>query len=330
MSKKKSSKKPKVLNSDCLSFDKAKLASSNNQLNKQTNLDNEKKHSADSSESIEVIAGRYQLERILGVGGMAIVYRAFDRLAAHLNHPSPYVALKMFKQEFGSFADASYLLYSEYALLASLKHPHIIKAFQFDIDSQTECAFITLELLQGSTLEQWLVENPLGTDFIKIKPMLLEIINAVAHSHEQHIIHGDLKPSNIMLTQQGCTLFDYGLGQMLEGALSKLPKISRKRFDAWTPRYAAPELSEVITPTIKTDIFALSCIIYELISGKNPYYHEKEPRYTVPPERLGQLSKKQWSVLLNGLSIDPVKRTITAVELKEVLSKNKNPFFFWM
>lgn len=281
-----------------------------------------------SSKVVEVIAGRYQLERILGVGGMAVVYRAFDRLAAHLNHPSPYVALKMFKEEFSKFADASYLLYSEYALLSSLKHPHIIRPFQFDIDAATERAFITLEFLKGLTLEQWLVEHPLGGDFFKIKPMLLEIINAVAHGHEQSIIHGDLKPSNIMLTQQGCILFDYGLGQMLEGTLSKLPKISRKRFEAWTPKYAAPELLEDITLTTKTDVFALSCIIYELISGKNPYYYDKKTRYSLKPEKLKQLSKKQWAVLLNGLSVDPVERTVTAEDLKEALMANKKSFFF--
>ena len=309
-----------------LSLEREKLEAFNNKATEQSNkiITNDNT----SNKPSEIIAGRYQLERILGVGGMAVVYRAYDRLAAHLNHPSPYVALKMFKEEFSSFADASYLLYSEYALLASLKHPHIIKPFQFDIDSETERAFITLEFLKGLTLEQWLIEHPLGVDFFKVKPMLIEIINAVAHSHEQHIIHGDLKPSNIMLTQQGCILFDYGLGQMLEGELSKLPKISRKRFEAWTPKYAAPELLENITLTTKTDIFALSCIIYELVTGKNPYYSDKKTRYSLKPDKPKQLSKKQWGVLLSGLAVDPAERTASADDLRNALLLDKKRFFF--
>lgn len=280
-----------------------------------------------SSSAMQVVAGRYQLERILGVGGMAIVYRAYDRLAAHFNHPFPYVALKIFKDEFADFTDASYLLYSEYALLATLNHPNIIRAFQFDIDTTTERAFLTLEFLKGMTLDQWLVENPMGTCLSKITPILLEIINAVEYSHQHNIVHGDLKPSNIMLTQKGCVLFDYGLGQMLTGDLSILPKISRKRFNAWTPRYAAPELLEDITLTAKTDIFALSCIIYELLTGQNPYYIDKKTKYTIKPAKPKELSKKQWAALSCGLAIKPNDRVITAQELKIIFQSHKKRFW---
>lgn len=275
------------------------------------------------------MAGRYQLERILGVGGMAVVYRAFDRLAAHFNHPSPYVALKMFKEEFAGFSDASYLLYSEYALLADLSHQHIVRPYQFDIDSVTERAFLTLEFLKGMTLDQWLVENPMGVRLSKITPMLLEIIDAVSYGHQNNIVHGDLKPSNIMLTQKGCILFDYGLGQMLTGSLSVLPKISRKRFNAWTPKYAAPELLEDISLTTKTDIFALSCIIYELLTGKNPYYIDKKTKYTVKPFKPKELSRRQWKALSCGLAIKPDERVISAEELKCVFQIKKTSFLWF-
>lgn len=277
----------------------------------------------------KVLAGRYKLERILGVGGMAIVYRAYDKLAAHFKHPYPYVALKMFKEEFAGFADASYLLYSEYALLTSLNHPHIIKPFQFDIDAETERAFLTLEFLKGFTLEQWLADNPLGVSFTKIQPMLLEIIEAMCYSHQHNTIHGDLKPSNIMLTPDGCILFDYGLGQVLEGELATLPKISRKRFNAWTPKYAAPELLEDITLTTKTDMFALCCIIYELLTGRNPYYIDKKTKYSMFPLKPKDLSKKQWQALACGLAIKPGDRTIVVEELKEVFQTTSSSFYFW-
>lgn len=275
----------------------------------------------------DTIAGRYKIERILGVGGMAIVYRAYDKLAAHFKHPFPYVALKMFKEEFAGYADASYLLYSEYALLQALNHTHIIKTYQFDIDMESERAFMTLQFLKGLTLDQWLMENPLGGDFKKIKPMLLEVIDTLCYSHQHHIIHGDLKPSNIMLTQDGCVLFDYGLGQALAGELISLPKISRKRFNAWTPKYAAPELLEDVDLTVKTDIFALCCILYELLTGKNPYYIDKKTKYSIKPAKPNSLPKKVWRALACGLAVNPEQRTITTEELKELFQAKSYSLF---
>lgn len=277
----------------------------------------------------DTLAGRYKLERILGVGGMAVVYRAYDKLAAHFKHPFPYVALKMFKEEFAGFADASYLLYSEYALLTSLNHPHIVRPYQFDIDGESERAFLTLEFLKGGTLDQWLMENPTGAAFKKIQPMLLEVIDAMCYSHQHNTIHGDLKPSNIMLTQEGCILFDYGLGQVLVGDLARLPKISRKRFNAWTPKYAAPELLEDVSLTTKTDMFALCCIVYELLTGKNPYYIDKKTKYSVNPVKPKGLTKKQWQALACGLAIKSEERSITVEELRKEFSTNSSSFFFW-
>lgn len=275
----------------------------------------------------DVIAGRYKIERILGVGGMAIVYKAYDNLAAHFKHPFPYVALKMFKEEFAGYTDASYLLFSEYALLQALNHPHIIKTYQFDMDKEYKRVFMTLELLKGSTLDQWLMENPFGGDFKKIKPMLIELIDTISYSHQHHIIHGDLKPSNIMLTQAGCILFDYGLGQAVIGELTSLPKISRKRFNAWTPKYAAPELLEDIDLTMKTDVFAVCCIIYELLTGKNPYYIDKKTKYSLKPIKPVSLPKKVWRALACGLSVNPEQRTISAEEIKEALQVKSFSFF---
>lgn len=276
----------------------------------------------------ETLAGRYKLERILGVGGMAVVYRAFDRLAAHFNSPSPYVALKTFKEEFAGYTDASYLLYSEYALTTKLNHQHIVRAYQFDVDTESERAFITLEFLRGITLDQWLINNPLGVTFKKAKPMILELMDAMSHSHSLNILHGDLKPSNVMLTNEGCKIFDYGLGQALAGDMAKLPKISRKRFNAWTPKYAAPELLEDVAITTKTDMFALCCIVYELLTGKNPYYIDKKTKYSIKLVKPKDLPKKMWVALENGLATDPELRKITIDELKEAFSKfNRFRFF---
>lgn len=269
----------------------------------------------------EILADRYKLERILGVGGMCVVYRAYDILAKHFGNPSPYVALKTFTEEFAEFPDANYLLYSEYALTAKLCHLNIVSVYQFDVDAITERAFITLELLKGITLEQWLIENPCGAIWQHAKPLILPLLEIMEYSHQQGILHGDLKPSNVMLTDDGLKLFDYGLGQAIKGDMVKLPKIARERFNAWTPRYAAPELLEGSPLTEKTDIFALCCIIYEILSGKNPYFKDNSRQIISTPKKPKTLPKTAWRALSCGLSLDTEKRTITLPELSEIFKK---------
>ncbi|MNJ63866.1 Protein kinase domain protein [compost metagenome] len=120
-------------------------------------------------------------------------------------------------------------------------------------------------------------------------------------------------------------LFDFGLGQADAGVLSWLAHLSRERFNAWTPGYAAPELLEHGTLGAAADMYAVACLIYELASGKHPY--RRLPSTQARAEQLDRtltrpsnLPAHCWPALKNALAFDPAQRTISARQLQEAMA----------
>jgi serine/threonine-protein kinase Stk1 len=204
-----------------------------------------------------VLAGRYRLERLLGAGGMGAVYRAKDLLREQFADPEPYIALKVLSEAFAQVPDASALLYSEFALTRHLRHDNVLRMYSFEVDTECQRAFITMELMQGMTLDQLLCERPLGLPWRELRTIALPLLDALAYAHARGVLHGDVKPSNVMLGDDGLRLFDFGLGQAKEGTLPGLPHLSRDRINAWTPGYAAPELLEGKPLAASADVYGV-------------------------------------------------------------------------
>ena len=101
----------------------------------------------------DLLCKRYKIERLLGVGGMGAVYRAQDLLREQYGDPDPYVAIKTLNEEFAEYPDANALLYTEFALTSRLRHSNVIRLYAFDIDPDSQRAFITMEQLKGPTLD---------------------------------------------------------------------------------------------------------------------------------------------------------------------------------
>lgn len=190
-----------------------------------------------------ILCGRYQIERLLGVGGMGAVYRARDLLREQFGEPQPWVALKTLSEDFAEYPDASALLYSEFALTARLSHRNLVRFYSFEVDPACQRAFITMELLKGNTLDHVLHQYPSGLPWAEAQRLAVSLLEALRYAHDQGVLHGDLKPSNLMLGDDDIRLFDFGLGQAREGFLKGLPRLARSRFAAWTPRYAARNCS---------------------------------------------------------------------------------------
>ena len=280
----------------------------------------------------DLLSGRYRLQRLLGVGGMGAVYRARDLLREQFGDPDPFVALKVLNEDFADYPDASALLYSEFALTMRLRHPNVVRLYSFEVDSSCQRAFITLELMRGLTLDQLLCERPQGLPWGEFQEIALALLDALAYSHEQGVLHGDLKPSNVMLTESGLRLFDYGLGQAREGLVDGLPKLSRERFDAWTPRYAAPELLEGAPLSPATDLFAAACVLHELLGGSHPYRRlsakqAKLEQLDLQLQKPASLPRHCWSALRTALALTADERQITARELHEALRTTSSTGF---
>lgn len=279
---------------------------------------------ASVGEMPEVLAGRYRIERLLGAGGMGLVYRARDLLSEQFGEPDPYIALKILSEEFAESPDASALLYSEFALTRRLRHDNVLRLHTFEVDTECQRAFITMELMRGLTLDKLLCERPLGMPFKELRTLVLPLLDALVHAHEHGVLHGDMKPSNVMVSEEGVRLFDFGLGQAQEGLLPGLPHLSRDRFNAWTPGYAAPELLEGQPLSASADVYGAACVIYELAGGKHPFRRlpSTEARDAQLERELHaprHLPKHCWPALRTALAFDPKQRTITARQLRDAL-----------
>nr|WP_262410645.1 serine/threonine-protein kinase [Pseudomonas alcaligenes] len=259
----------------------------------------------------EVLCGRYRIERLLGVGGMGAVYRARDLLREQFGDPQPYVALKTLSEDFAEYPDANALLYSEFALGARLSQRHLIRLYSFEIDPPSQRAFITMELLKGNTLDHLLQQYPSGLPWSEARQVSLHLLEALQHAHSQGVLHGDLKPSNLMLGDSDLRLFDFGLGQAVAGFLTGLPRLSRSRFAAWTPRYAAPELLDGAPLSAAADVYAVACVIYELCSGQHPFRRQSAKQakaMELPLTAPADLPRSLWPALRAALAFDPARR----------------------
>lgn len=286
----------------------------------------------------ELLAGRYRIERLLGAGGMGTVYRARDLLSEQFGDPDPYIAVKILSEEFAETPDASALLYSEFALTRRMRHDNVLRLHSFEVDTDCQRAFITMELMRGLTLDKLLCERPLGLPWSELRKIVLPLLDALAYTHARGVMHGDMKPSNVMVSEEGVRLFDFGLGQAQEGVLHGLPQLSRERFNAWTPGYAAPELLEGQPLAASADIYGVACVIYELAGGKHPF--RRLPSTQARDEHLerelqapANLPKHCWPALHRALAFDAADRTITATQLRDALgatSSLRQRLRFWM
>ncbi|ATN12219.1 serine/threonine protein kinase [Pseudomonas lactis] len=272
-----------------------------------------------TASSSRLLAGRYHLERVLGSGGMGRVYRARDLLHEQLGEPCSKVAIKLLDEPISQCPDAHVLLYREFALARSLRHERVVRVFSFEVDTHSHVAFFTMELLQGVTLDRLLLECPYGLPWRELRPIALQLLDALVYTHQQDVLHGDVKPANVMVGEEGVRLFDFGLGHAQAEAAVGLPSVSRSRFNAWTPAYAAPELLAGGALTAAADLYGVACILYELAHGSRV----GKRAFTDRLPRPAQLPRHCWAALQAALAIDPQHRSITVAELRHVMGRNR-------
>ena len=270
-----------------------------------------------ASHSSRLLVGRYHLEHVLGRGGMGVVYRARDLLHEQLGEPCSNMALKVLDESLSRCPDAHVLLYSEFALARSLRHERVVRVFSFEVDTHSQIAFFTMELLHGVTLDRLLLECPYGLPWRELQPIALQLLDALVYTHQKSVVHGDVKPANVMVGDGGVRLFDFGLGHAQ--ATVDLPTVNRSRLNAWTPAYAAPELLAGGVLTSAADLYSVACILYELAHGKRVGERSSTRRLTRPV----QLPRHCWPALHLALATDPDQRTITVAELRAVMGRKR-------
>ena len=220
--------------------------------------------------SLGLLKDRFVLEKILGAGGMGVVYRATDLRKREAGDEDAAIAVKVLSRDFSGHPDALVALQREAKKAQLLAHPNVITVYDFDRDGDT--VFMTMELLSGESLRSYL-ERCAGR--AQRRTEQLSIIRQLAlglrYAHSKGLVHCDLKPDNIFLTDKGqVKILDFGIARACSD------EYYRDHFDAgelgaYTPRYASPGIVQGSRPEPGDDVYALGLIACELLGGRHPY-----------------------------------------------------------
>jgi hypothetical protein len=268
-----------------------------------------------------VIRRRYALERLIGSGGMGQVWRAKDLVSEQARDPNPFVALKLLNADFESDPDAFIALQRETRKAQELAHPNIITVFAFDIDdSQTGRAFMSMELLEGETLDAVVRRHGRGLPRKEALPIILGMARALEHAHKKGIVHSDFKPGNVFLTSSGVPkVLDFGIARAANvgGTERQADPFDAGVLGGLTLLYASPGMIEYRDPHPADDVYALGLVAYELLAGRPPFERRSavEARDAkLAPARIRALRRYEWRAIARALEFDPAKRWQNAGE----------------
>src|SRR5262245_25675418 len=201
----------------------------------------------------------------------------------------------------------------------TLAHPNVVTVFDFDRDG--EVVYMTMELLKGRSLESIVREGRgKGTDAETALPMIRGIAEGLAYAHRKGIVHSDLKPGNIFITEDGTPkILDFGIARAVP---SSVTEENRDVFDAgslgaYTEAYATSEMVAGIDPHPADDMYALGIIAYELITGFHPYQRHSAPnarKLGIKPAPIKGLKRKQTRAIESCLSFDRKQRPQDAAQ----------------
>lgn len=260
----------------------------------------------------DILRNRYRIDAILGRGGMGTVYAATDLYRPDYIPSDQRIALKVLHSEVVRRPGLLTELRAEFQCLQSLSHPNIIRVHEFDQDG--DIAFFTMEQLTGAPLSRVLAEQYSKTLH---RPYALAIIQqagaAVAYAHSRGIVHGDLNPANIFITEWGeIRVLDFGAAHRTTSNQALLDASETAfRVSVATPSYASCEQLEGRNPTTEDDVYAMACIAYVLLAGEHPFQGRnalaaRQARQV--PRRPPGIRARQWRALRAGLSFDSKNR----------------------
>ena len=259
--------------------------------------------------------GPYQVAARLGAGNMATVYEAI-RVETERR-----VALKVLPQHLAEDPIFAGRFYQEAAVIASLRHPHILPLIDFgEVDGYT---YIAMPLAEKGTLAHYLNGSPLALD--QICGVALQLASALDYAHSRGVVHRDVKPSNVLIDASGnCQLADFGMAKILAGTV----KFTAAGLAVGTPAYMSPEQALAIRIDGRSDIYSLGVVLYQMATGRVPFQaktpiavvhkHLSEP---APPPRMlnPALPAALEQVILKALAKQPDDRYATAIDMARAL-----------
>jgi eukaryotic-like serine/threonine-protein kinase len=271
----------------------------------------------DAPSSPRKLAGRYEVRQILGQGGMGLVYRAYDTVVRRevavktiLDIPDP-ASLQLF--------------YKECDVLASMSHPNIVEIFdigEFEDEGKKKPYFV-MPLLPGSTLEYFIRKASHRLTVERTIDIISQTCRGLQAAHERGLVHRDLKPSNIFVMEDDSVkIIDFGVAHMADAHTTRAQK--------GTLLYMSPEQIELKALTAASDIFSLSIVCYEAMTGRNPFQRARADEVVdailrqIPPlasELNSTVSQPVSRVLHKAMAKQPWHRFGSARDFGDTLNK---------
>ena len=273
-------------------------------IDHQPHIDEQDRPASPPIEMGRVLRDRYVLEQRLGRGGMGSVFKALDRYRADLPEANQYVAIKILHGKSENRRELLAKLRREFYCAQTLAHPNIVKVYELDRDGDVD--FFTMELLEGELLSSVISRfRSLPMHRPQALAVIREIGAGLARAHARGVVHSDLKPQNVMITDSGeVRILDFGASSTAGGAAPA----------TGTPAYASCELLDGRSPDPRDDIYAFACLSYELLAGAHPFQRRSSTLARdlgIVPVRPAMLNWRQWKALTTGLSWHRGGRSVT-------------------
>lgn len=202
--------------------------------------------------------GRYEIQDVVGVGGMAVVYKAYDNIDDRI------VAVKILKDEYLANEEFRRRFKNESKAIAVLSHPNIVKVF--DVSFGDRLQYIVMEYIEGITLKEY-IEKRGVLEWREALFFIIQILRALQHAHDKGIVHRDIKPQNIMLLENGTIkVTDFGIARFSH---SDTRTVTEKAIGS--VHYISPEQAKGELTDEKADLYSIGIVLYEMLTGKLPF-----------------------------------------------------------
>ena len=248
---------------------------------------------------------RYEIERVIGQGGVGIVYLAYDRELD--GEPR---AIKTIRPELLLDPRGARCIRDEAIAAQRLSHPNIVRYFHYD--EWNGISYVVLEYVSGKTLADLLAEKE-SLSWEEFLSVSRHLCVGLSYAHEQGVIHQDIKPSNIFIGDDGTTkLADFGIARVAKDATTRLTG----QMPPGTLLYMSPEALRGEHPKAASDIYSLGIVFYEMLTGNPPFVRGDifRQHQEIEPRPIGGIDSNQNRVIMRGLEKDPADRPASVQE----------------
>ncbi|MFI3252920.1 MAG: Stk1 family PASTA domain-containing Ser/Thr kinase [Eubacteriales bacterium] len=254
----------------------------------------------------QLLDNRYEIIERIGVGGMAIVYKA------RCHRLNRFVAIKILREDLAQDGDFRRRFHDESKAVAMLSHPNIVSVY--DVNRSSVSEYIVMELIDGITLKQYINKKEGMINWREALHFMIQIIKALGHAHSRGIIHRDIKPHNIMVLRDGSVkVADFGIARLVGGNSSTLTQEA-----LGSVHYISPEQARGSRIDARSDLYSAGVVLYEMITGRLPF--EGDSPVSVAIQHIN-------SIPLSPREVNPdLPEALEAITMKAMSSKIENRY----